>query len=152
MPRNSRPRKKYVPKPDDSILMRFSEEDERQFQLAPHVQLTSLMHGNGDSYAWDTLELRLKWARNLAEKKALPEVVAELDKGFSSLLEVHNRYSLIARYGVSGAEATSLGDSLNLADELQVASTKRELRDSLNLTLASLRRNPSLDRKNCFAS
>lgn len=153
MAKSKAPRKKYRPKPNDPVAIRFSEEDERNFQLMPHAELFNLRQGLGTAESWDTLELRLKWGQALARLKALPGAQALFDQAVSHLVAVHQRFVRLQQYGLSGDEGAAIGEGLGLADELQLASTRRELRDTLNQTLAGLKSDPApTGRLNCFVA
>lgn len=145
--------KKYVPKPNDPVTIRFSEQDEQNFQLMPHLELTNLKHGHGTDVSWDTLELRLKWGHTLALQKGLAAVQEPIQAAIGYLREVHQRFKRVEKYGVSGDESSAIGQALNLADELQLTATRRELRDALNRTLLLLKKTPEpTGRINCFAA
>jgi hypothetical protein len=148
MPSNSSPRKKYRPKPNDSVLFRFSDEDERRFQLVPHAQLCNLREGRADQETVDMLEFRIRWCEHLAKKVNLPEVVEQTGKSINCLREIHARCAMVSKYVTTQEEASTLGESLTLADELQVQSTRRELRDSLNSAMAYMKKTPLTSRVN----
>lgn len=144
MAKNKAPRKKYVPKPNDPVSIRFSEEDERNFQLTPHAELLKMRNGAGTDESWDTLEMRIKWGQAMARQHGTPEVQNALTEAFSGLASVHERYTRVSQYGLSGEESAAIGQGLSLTDELQLVSTRRELRDALNQTLVFLKKKPHI--------
>jgi hypothetical protein len=94
------------------------------------------------------VEFRIRWSEHLAKKVSLPEVAAQAQQSINCLLRIHERYTAQNRYEVTPEEALTLGESLTLADELQVQSTRRELRDSLNSAMAFMRKTPLTSRIN----
>lgn len=153
MAKSKAPRKKYVPKPNDPVNIRFSAEDELNFQLMPHTELLKMRNGAGTDESWDTLEMRLKWGQALAKLKGLADIQGNLAEALSKLIGVHERYSRINQYGLSGEENTAIGQGLALTDELQLSASRRELRDTLNQALAFMKKAPQLShRLNCFVA
>lgn len=94
------------------------------------------------------LEFRIRWCEHLAKKINLPEVVEQTAKSIDCLRGIHARHATANNYVTTQEEAAILGESLTLADELQVQSTRRELRDSLNSAMAYMRKTPLTSRGN----
>lgn len=153
MAKSKAPRKKYVPKANDPVTIRFSEDDERNFQLMPHAELFNMRNGNGTTESWDTVEMRLKWGMAMAKLHAQRSAEELFNQAMEQLGAVHQRFARLQQYGLSGDEAVVLGESLTVVDDLQLISTRRELRNTLNETLMNLRKRPHpTGRLSCFVA
>jgi len=153
MAKSKAPRKKYVPKTNAPAILRFTEEDTRNFQLMPHAELFNLRNGIGTTDSWDTIEMRLQWGVSLAKLHKQAHAEAFFTQAMVKLGSVHERFIALQKYDLGGDEAETLGDGLTLADDLQLISTRREVHSTLNQALVSLRKNPyPTGRLNCFVA
>lgn len=153
MAKSKAPRKKYVPKTNAPAVLRFSEEDMRDFQLMPHAELFNLRNGVGTTDSWDTLEMRFKWGMSLAKLHQQAHAEEFFGQAMAKLAIVHERFAAAEKYDLGNEEAKVLGEGLTLADDLQLISTRREVHSTLNQTLLSLRKNPyRTGRLNCFVA
>ena len=153
MAKSKAPRKKYVPKTNAPAVLRFSEEDMRDFQLMPHAELFNLRNGVGTTDSWDTLEMRFKWGMSLAKLHQQAHAEEFFKQVMAKLGSVHERFASHQQYDLDTDESEILGEGLTLADDLQLISTRREVHGSLNQALVSLRKNPyPTGRLNCFVA
>lgn len=122
-------------------LQRFSQRDETDLQLLPHVALERFRVGDGTVGNWNTLSFRLNWARVLVRDvfaenlDAADTIVAGLD----SLAEIELRWHRTGKWGVAGVEFQRLGAALNLMDDMQTQCTRIELRNAVNTLLVENR-------------
>lgn len=119
-----------------SIVFAVSRSDSTELQTYPHAALDRCLLGIADGDDIATLVTRINWAQALAmvtgkEKDPL------LDAAVGALVSVIARFERTGQAGVSGDEKRTIGDALNLADQMQVTSTRRELRDALIVAMRS---------------
>lgn len=145
------PQKRYVRK---SILFRNSHDEELDLKLLPHAHLMAITAGRGDDDAFCTLVFRILVGNSLTEftdeegRQQLQKEVFE--SALASLISVGERYQRTGKFGTSGEELGRLKDALNLTDQLQVATTRRQqlemyqhvqgLVGSMQFTLNNLRK------------
>ena len=131
MSRNKRPRKAHKPcAPRIPICFRFNGDDERKLQLVPHQELAKLISGDGDASSWHTLTARLNIGLVLASAN-FPDAAQTMAAALNSICDVRERFQRVGKYGVSGDEARMIGAGLVLTDEMQLASTRRQMRDAI---------------------
>lgn len=109
-------------------IYRHSSAAETMLQLTPHEHLDKLLAGAGDREAWKTIKYRINEAsilavRHFPEREDVREALAGAVR---ALCDIGQRYAAIARYGCSGDEFRALGLGLTWADELQIATTRRQ--------------------------
>ena len=130
MAASKKPRKKYVPKPQRQIpiMFRHNSESERTLQLLPHVEYMKLKNGIADEESWNTLACRLNIGQKLAHNDKYGEDVRNTtDAAITAIKCIYDRFKNVGKFGATGDELLQIGDALNLTDELQKASTRREL-------------------------
>lgn len=147
MPANKKPRKKYKPKfPQGKIvlpsLIRYSAADDFKLKIVPHQELERFREGTADESAWHTLTMRLDWGLFMAIDHFEDDVAkTAIREGLEALLSIKDRNAKLAKWGASGSEFKAIGLALNLIDEMQDNTTRREQHDSLE---AMLRLNDAL--------
>ncbi|UBM11706.1 hypothetical protein [Cupriavidus metallidurans] len=108
---------------------RFSSNAEVDLQLVPHVELSKILDGTATEAAWHTLAFRINvgqavatmyFAENLPLRDAM-------DAAVIAIAEVGKRFRARGRLGVSGDEFRSIGQGLNLTDDMQRICTRRQL-------------------------
>jgi hypothetical protein len=141
MPANKKPRKKYRPKfpPGQIVLpktMRYSSANELMLKLVPHQELERLRDGTADEGTWHTLTMRLDWGLFMAIDHFEDDVAkTAIREGLEALLSIKDRNAKLAKWGASGSEFKAIGLALNLTDEMQSRTTRREQDDSLQAML-----------------
>ena len=137
MPTSKKPRKKYR-QPREKIVrpivFALKPEDRVNLQLAPHATLDAFKLGAGDESGWHTLAQAVNFGAVLSRAQPA-DVQAVMSRALDALVAVRLRFETSGQWGVSGDEYRSLGEALSLANDIQDASTRRELRDALRITL-----------------
>lgn len=132
-----KPRKKYKPKPVEvlPVTYRHQASADVYLQLIPHSELEKLRTATADEGTFHTLAYRLNWGYVLAGEcfPEQPEVRAQMEKALAAISSVKNRFERTGKYGCTGEEFFTLGNSLNLTDEMQEATTRRQQRDAAEL-------------------
>jgi hypothetical protein len=120
-------RKKHV---RDSILFRIRPDDELNLKLVPHGHLSAMAEGRGDEGAFNTVTFRtlvgaalLGFADDDDKKKLETEI---FKPALASLISVGERYQRLGKFGLNGDELKSLKEALNLTDDLQAVTTRRQ--------------------------
>lgn len=119
--------RKNLPLP---VVFRFSSEAETKLQLTPHAHLDKMRDGTGDRLAWQTLKYRINVgsllaAQHYGEHQDVHEAMAQ---AVEAVTAIGKRFVRTNRFGCSGDEFRAIGRGLDLADELQKATTRRQQR------------------------
>lgn len=135
MAASKKPRKKYKPtRAAIPIVFRFNEADEQTLQLYPHAEMLKLRTGNADESTWHTLTCRLNIGQTIAHiGEHSDEVKRAMRDSLDAMRSIFQRNQEKGKWGATGDELTAIGDGLVLTDDLQKASTRRQLRDATNI-------------------
>ena len=116
--------------------MRYSSANELMLQLIPHQELEKLRDGTADESTWHTLTMRLDWGLFMAIDHFEDDVAKKsIREGLEALLAIKDRNSKLAKWGATGQEFHAIGLALNLTDEMQSRTTRREQDESLQAML-----------------
>lgn len=130
MPKSSKPKKAYRPKYQKGqlpITFRQSSDSDTMLQFIPHDELEKIRAGEADEYTINTLAFRINWGYIMAgEIFDNPEVRKGMEMGLEAIRHIKDRFKRLGKYGANGAEFAALGEALNLTDEMQKSSTRRE--------------------------
>jgi hypothetical protein len=112
------------------VTFRHSGSADLNLQLIPHAHLSKILAGEGDGECWHTVVFRLNCGCAIANKSFahLPEAQDEMERALAAICEVGKRYKRTGKIGCTGDEFKAIGAGLNLADELQAKTTRREQR------------------------
>lgn len=113
------------------INFRFDSEAETKLQLVPHSQLERFLAGCGDIVAFEDVACRCNFGALMAQKHYTAAEIAPAKEALIALLAMQHRYKTTGKWGVSGDEFTAIKAGLNMTDEIQKNSTRREMRDVL---------------------
>ena len=136
MPNSSKPRKAHTKKPGTPLSIRFTPEHERALQLVPHIELDNLRNARDAEHTFHNLALRVNFAKHMAFTHFTDVETDIAHKGVEALVAVKLRYERVGKYGASAQELQDIGEALNLADEIQKNSTRKEIRNSLMVVVA----------------
>lgn len=138
MPKSKPPKRPYRPKPKHALtsLYRQSAEVDTLLQLLPHSDLDKLRDGTADESTWQLLARRLNWGYVMASEYA-PALVPILRCGLDAILSIKHRFERTGRWGCAQTEFEALGDSLNITDDLQRNTTRKEHIHTIRITLAA---------------
>ncbi len=146
MPSSKRPRKpmrrdKIVhTNPFNSVMAKLDPEDTRMLKLVPHKCLDDLRAGRGTEHTWSTLACRINWASvlvcNLVTVEFSEDPKPAMREALDALRSLDARYKEKGRYVATGDELRALGDALNLADDIQDVTTRRDHRDAFITVMA----------------
>lgn len=110
-------------------IIRHSQDQELNLKLIPHGHLQAIVEGRGAIDEFLTVAFRITVGASLTGlanedgQKHLNEVFL---CALHSLILVGERYERLGKFGCHGDELTSLKAALNLTDDLQSVSTKRQ--------------------------
>lgn len=140
MPASKKPRKQYRPKVPAGFTQlpatfRYSTENETKLQLIPHAELEKFRRGLADESSWHTLACRLNWGYVMSEDFNEPEAMATMERGLEALRAVQDRHQRLGRWGTAGDEFAHIGDALNMTDEMQKRTTRKEQHIALSKVL-----------------
>lgn len=136
MARNALPRRAYQPKPHQiPVLFRFSPADGRKLKVWPHLALAALLTGQADDGQVNDIAARLGLAYVQASDR-YPEDIDAHKAGQEALRAIRARHERTSQWGISGDESRAIGKCLNLADEYQDASTRKQLLEDSQLHYA----------------
>jgi hypothetical protein len=136
MPANKKPRKKYKPRPAllRPITYALPKEAMTNLQLPPHVILDAFMRGQGDEPGWHTLTCALNLGAVLSRAQPA-EAQAVMSRALDAIVEVKKRGIETGNWGMSGDQYRDIGAALSLSNDMQEASTRREVRDALRIVM-----------------
>lgn len=133
---NKKPRKQHRQKPCQiPVTIRFGADDERTLQLVPHQELALMTSGAGTAQSWHTITSRLNIGLQLAINLYTDAEQKTMARALDAICDVRERHKRIGKYGTSGDEARLIGAGLVLTDEMQKASTRREMREVVNYVM-----------------
>lgn len=136
MPKSKKPKKAYrkkYPEGQLPIVFRHSNESDLSLKVIPKKDLEKLRIGEADEYTINTLAFRLNWGYVMAgEIFDTPEARSIMEKSLEALRSVKERREKTGKYGVTGDEFFAMGDALNMTDEMQAGSTRREQQKCLD--------------------
>ena len=131
-------RSKYRPKPVLALpkIFRHSKEAEVDLQFIPHMELQKFKTGDADEYTWNTVCFRLNWGYVMSGDHFDSVEARELmEQSLAAIKSVKARHERTNKWGTSGEEFNVIGQALNLTDEMQLNTTRRQQEDSLNTLL-----------------
>jgi hypothetical protein len=117
-----------VPPGSLPIMFRGSEDGFRDIKLIAHQELAEIREGRGTDESWDVLRSRVTWAINLAD--IVPGMDPDPRPVLRAALDAVNAGQLV----------DGIMDAINLADDMQDVTTRREHRDALMRLLKGTRR------------
>jgi len=128
MAASKKPRKKYKPRfaPAIPIVFGLASEKKTDLRLPYHLSLEALRTGHGTADDAHTILSSLLVARELAAKFN----GADLNDALEAIAAVKERGDA-GRWGVSGDQFKAISAALVLFDEMQDASTRREVRGAI---------------------
>lgn len=136
MPKSSKPKKTYrqkYPKGQLPIVFRHSSQADLTLKVIPKKDLERLRLGEADEITINTLVFRLNWGYIMAgEIFDTPEARLIMENGLAAIRSVKERHKKTGKYGVTGEEFFAMGDALNMTDEMQAGSTRREQQKCLD--------------------
>lgn len=140
MPKSKKPRKPYRRKYVDGqlpITIRHSSSADNMLKMIPHSDIEKLRDGTADEYVVNTLTFRLNWGYVMAgEYFDTPEARACTEAGLAAIRSIKERHERLGKWGCTGPEFVAMGQALNLTDEMQAQTTRRQQRDAAYITLA----------------
>ncbi len=133
-----RKRSKYRPKPVRALpkIFRHDKESEVALQLIPHQELEKFKTGEADEYTWNTVCFRLNWGYVMSGDHFDSVEARELmEQSLKAIRSVKDRHERTSKWGTTGEEFNIIGQALNLTDDMQMNTTRRQQEDSLNTLL-----------------
>ena len=112
------------------MTIRFNAEDERNLQIFAHAEFLKLKEGVSTDETWHVIVCRLNIGMVLAMSH-FEAAAHSLRQGLDAMVSVKDRYARVSKWGISDSESQYVGQALNLTDEMQKQSTRRELRNSI---------------------
>ncbi len=133
-----RKRSKYRPKPVPALpkIFRHNKESDIALQLVPHQELEKFKTGEADEITWNTVCFRLNWGYVMSGDHFDSVEARELMKqSLKAIRSVKDRHDRTGKWGTTGEEFNIIGQALNLTDDMQMNTTRRQQEDSLNTLL-----------------
>lgn len=136
---NKKPRKAYKPRTPPGMFrlpinIRYAAHNETALQLVPQTELDKLRDGTADQYTVNTLAFRLNWGYVMAgEYFDTPEARTAMEEALAAIRSVKARFERTGKYGCTGQEFNQLGDGLNLTDEMQKMTTRKQQHEALTV-------------------
>ena len=120
-------KRKDLPLP---ILFRFSTAAETKLQLTPHQHLVNMRDGTATQLSWEMLKYRVNVGVLLAAEQHQDNVdlCDALTEAVLAISSIGRRFARLGRFGCSGDESRAIGRGLDLVDELQKTSTRKQQR------------------------
>ncbi len=131
-------RSKYRPKPVLALpkIFRHNKQAEVDLQFIPHMELEKFKTGDADEYTWNTVCFRLNWGYVMSGDHFDSVEARELmEKSLAAIKSVKDRHDRTSKWGTTGEEFNIIGQALNLTDEMQLNTTRRQQDESLNTLL-----------------
>lgn len=129
MATNKKPNKKYKPKPVLALpkVFRQTIDADNLLKMIPHQELARLRDGTADEGTWHTLVCRLDWGSFMSTDH-FDDIDANdlIQEALVSMRSIKARFYRLNKWGVSALEFASIVDALNLIDDMQNQTTRRE--------------------------
>jgi len=126
---NKKPSKKYKPKPVLVLpkVFRQTIDADNLLKMIPHQELARLRDGTADEGTWHTLVCRLDWGSFMStDHFDNIDVNDSIQAALVSMRSIKARFYRLNKWGVNAEEFASIGDALNLVDDMQSQTTRRE--------------------------
>jgi len=105
-------------------------------QLVPHQELEKFKTGEADPVTWNTVCFRLNWGYVMSGDHFDSVEARELmEQSLKAIRSVKDRHDRTGKWGTTGEEFNIIGQALNLTDDMQMNTTRRQQEDSLNTLL-----------------
>ena len=138
MSRNAKPKKKYKPKFGIGLskMFRHSKQADVFLQLIPHSELEKFKTGDADEVTWNTVCFRLNWGYVMAgDHFDSVEAVILMEASLAAVRLIKERHEKTGKWGTTGKEFNVIGQALNLTDDMQMETTRRQQDQSLDTLL-----------------
>ena len=117
-------------------MFRHSKEADINLQLVPHQELEKFKTGEADEYTWNTVCFRLNWGYVMSGDHFDSVEARELmEQSLKAIRSVKTRHKKTGRWGTTGEEFNIIGQALNLTDEMQMNTTRKQQDQSLQTLL-----------------
>jgi hypothetical protein len=117
-------------------IFRHNKQAEVDLQFIPHMELQKFKTGDADEYTWNTVCFRLNWGYVMSGDHFDSVEARELmEQSLAAIKSVKARHDRTSKWGTTGEEFNVIGQALNLTDEMQLNTTRRQQEDSLNTLL-----------------
>lgn len=132
MARSKKPRKAYKQKVHAALPIVFglASEKKTDLRLPYHLSLEALRNGCGTDDDAHTIVSALLIGRELARLFS-DEAQKVVMAGIGAITGVKHRGDECGKWGVSGEQFKAISSALVLVDEMQDASTRREVREAI---------------------
>lgn len=122
-------RKPFVKIP---AIIRHTPDQELNLKLIPHGHLQAIVDGRGTEEEFLTVAFRIMVGGSLtvfADTEGEKALEGTFTEAVKALVSVGERYERLGKFGCNGDELKALKDALNLTDDLQEVTTKRQQAD-----------------------
>lgn len=134
MPSNKKPKKKYRPKYQEGqlpVVFRHSQDADLNLKFIPHDEIEKFRHGQADETALNSLKFRLNWGYVMAgEYFDTPEARKCMEDSLSAIRSVSERVGRTGKYGCTQPEFEAICAGLDVTDDMQSQTTRRQQRDA----------------------
>jgi hypothetical protein len=122
-----RRQKPYVPKPvRQNPLQIYSEDVARSMLLVPHLHLDQFKRGTGTVEGWAAIAARLNFGQVLSLRHFGEGPQTALNAGVEVMQAVVAHHALSGQYVMTDAQVCIVGEAIQIVDDMQQQTTKRE--------------------------
>lgn len=112
-------------------IFRFSKSQEIELQLIPHQELDKIRSGDGNEESWNTIAVRVNVGAMMANLYFNQEAQDAMQLAVNSISALAERMKTTGRLVMTGDEFRYISTALNLTDDMQVNTTKREQAEAM---------------------
>ena len=102
-------------------------------QLIPHSELEKFKTGDADEFTWNTICFRLNWGYVMSgDHFDSVEARIMMEASLAAISLIKQRHERTGKWGTTGKEFNVIGQALNLTDDMQMNTTRRQQDQSLD--------------------
>lgn len=128
---NKKPRKAHNPRKHLAalpVVFRQPPQHDRFLKAIPHAEFQKMEKGTANEHSYANLVVRLNQGLVGAQKFFNEEAVKVMDEALNSVVEVRNNWNETKKWEMTKEQAINILAGLNLTDEIQDATSRREFR------------------------
>lgn len=110
-------------------IFRVTPNEELELKLIPHGHLQAMIEGRGDHDAFNTITFRVMVGAcmtGLIVEEDLKHVEPLFKDALNGLIAIGDRFERLGKFGANGDEVRWIKEALNLTDELQTVTTRKQ--------------------------
>lgn len=99
--------------------------------MIPHQELDKIRSGDGNEESWNTIAMRVNVGAMMAKLYFNKEAQDAMQDAVNSISALAERMKTTGRLVMTGDEFRDISTALNLTDDMQVNTTKREQAEAM---------------------